>query len=106
MNLNNTSRIRVGLISGVLICGVISLMVFLFSNSNDGIEQEIQNNFLALETKAEVAASHLINNKVTKNRNLSVGLPLDTTHKARPSSADNPDVILLPSKKHKKSETA
>ena len=44
------------------------------------------------------------NNKVQKNRNLSVGLPPDTTHKARPSSADNPDVILHPSKKHKKSE--
>jgi len=44
------------------------------------------------------------NTKVQKNRNLSVGLPLDTSHKARPSSADNPDVILLPSKKHKKSE--
>jgi len=67
MNLKNISRIRVWLISGVIVCGAISLMVFLFSNSNDGVEQEIQNNFLALETKAEGAANQLINNKVTKS---------------------------------------
>ena len=44
------------------------------------------------------------NNKKQKNRDMSVGLPPDTTHKARPSSSDNPDVILLPSKKRGKKE--
>lgn len=44
------------------------------------------------------------NNKVKKNRDMSVGLPPDTSHKALPSSADNPDVILLPSKKRGKKE--
>ncbi len=44
------------------------------------------------------------NNKKTKNRDMSVGLPQDTTHKSRPSSADNPDVILLPPKKIRKTE--
>jgi uncharacterized ferritin-like protein (DUF455 family) len=44
------------------------------------------------------------NNKKTKNRDMSVGLPQDTTHKSRPSSADNPDVILLPPKKVRKTE--
>ena len=44
------------------------------------------------------------NNKVKKNRDMSVGLPADTSHKALPSSADNPDVILLPSKKRGKKE--
>ena len=44
------------------------------------------------------------NNKVKKNRDMSVGLPQDTSHKALPSSADNPDVILLPSKKRGKKE--
>jgi len=44
------------------------------------------------------------NNKVKKNRDMSVGLPTDTTHKARPESNGNPDVILLPSKKTKSSE--
>lgn len=44
------------------------------------------------------------NNKVQKNRDMSVGLPTDSTHKALPFSADNPDVILLPSKKRGKKE--
>ncbi len=44
------------------------------------------------------------NNKVKKNRDLSVGLPQDTSHKASPSSADNPDVILLPPKRRGKKE--
>lgn len=44
------------------------------------------------------------NTKKTKNRDMSVGLPQDTTHKARPSSADNPDVILLPPKQRRKKE--
>ena len=44
------------------------------------------------------------NNKVKKNRDMSVGLPPDTSHKARPSSSDNPDVVLLPSKKRGKKE--
>jgi len=44
------------------------------------------------------------NNKVQKNRDMSVGLPPDSSHKSLPSSADNPDVILLPSKKRGKTE--
>ena len=44
------------------------------------------------------------NNKVQKNRDMSVGLPPDSSHKALPSSADNPDVILLPSRKRGKKE--
>ena len=44
------------------------------------------------------------NTKKTKNRDMSVGLPQDTTHKSRPSSADNPDVILLPPKQRRKKE--
>ena len=44
------------------------------------------------------------NNKVQKNRDMSVGLPPDSSHKSLPSSADNPDVILLPSRKRGKKE--
>ena len=44
------------------------------------------------------------NNKVQKNRDMSVGLPPDSSHKALPSSADNPDVILLPSRKRGQKE--
>ena len=44
------------------------------------------------------------NNKVKKNRDMTVGLPTDNSHKAMPSSNDNPDVILLPSKKRGKKE--
>jgi len=35
---------------------------------------------------------------------MSVGLPPDSSHKSLPSSADNPDVILLPSRKRGKKE--
>lgn len=45
-----------------------------------------------------------MDSKVRKTRDFSVGLPHDTTHKARPTSADNPDVVILPSKGRKKSE--
>jgi len=44
------------------------------------------------------------NNKVQKNKDMSVGLPPDSSHKSLPSSADNPDVILLPSRKRGKKE--
>ena len=44
------------------------------------------------------------NNKVKKNRDMSVGLPEDTSHKSLPNSSDNPDVIHLPSKRKGKKE--
>ena len=38
-----------------------------------------------------------INDRVVKkNRDFSMGLPTDTTHKAKTASADCPDVVLLP----------
>jgi hypothetical protein len=43
--------------------------------------------------------------KIVPNRDYSVGgLPPDTTHKAKRSSADTPDVIQLPAKKRKRTE--
>ena len=43
-----------------------------------------------------------MDSNVKKTRDFSVGLPHDTTHKARPTSADNPDVVLLPPKRKRK----
>ena len=43
--------------------------------------------------------------RITKNRDFSVGgLPPDTTHKAKTSSNDVPDVVLLPQCKRGKKE--
>tara|TARA_R100001460_G_scaffold90631_1_gene132307 strand:+ start:171 stop:398 length:228 start_codon:yes stop_codon:yes gene_type:complete len=43
--------------------------------------------------------------RITKNRDFSVGgLPPDTTHKAKTSSNDVPDVVLLPQGKRGKKE--
>ena len=63
MKFKNISRVRIWLISGVLICGLISLIAYFFSNGNEGVEEEIQKNFLSYETKAETAAEKLLNDK-------------------------------------------
>lgn len=43
--------------------------------------------------------------RVTKSRDYSIGgTPPDTTHKAKTSSRDVPDVVLLPSHKRGKKE--
>ena len=63
MKFKNISRVRIWLISGVLICGLISLSAYFFSDGNEGLEEEIQKNFLSYETKAETAAENLLNDK-------------------------------------------
>ena len=68
MNLKNISRIRIWLISGVLVCGFISLIMYLFVDTSEEIEKEIQQNFLSLEEKAEAASNQLINNRTPKER--------------------------------------
>ena len=47
-------------------CGIISALVFLFSNNEVGIEEDIQKNFHSLEKQAEQAATNLLKNKVAK----------------------------------------
>ena len=66
MNLKNISRIRIWLISGVLVCGIISLIMYLFVDISEEVEKEIQQNFLSLEEKAEAASNQLINNRTPK----------------------------------------
>ena len=66
MNLKNISRIRIWLISGVLVCGFISLIMYLFVDTSEEVEKEIQQNFLSLEEKAEAASNQLINNRTPK----------------------------------------
>ena len=66
MNLKNISRIRIWLISGVLVCGIISLIMYLFVDTSEEVEKEIQQNFLSLEEKAEAASNQLINNRTPK----------------------------------------
>ena len=65
MKFKNISRVRILLISGVLICGLIGLIAYFLSNGNDGTEEEIQKNFLSYETIAETAAENLLNDKST-----------------------------------------
>jgi|TARA_Y100000401_G_scaffold104122_1_gene95671 hypothetical protein len=46
---------------------------------------------------AQIRAANASNDRVVKkNRDFSMGLPTDTTHKAKTASADCPDVVLLP----------
>ena len=61
MKFKNISRVRIWLISGVLIFGFIGLIAYFFSNKTDGIEEEIQQNFISYETTAQVAATNLLN---------------------------------------------
>ena len=63
MNLKNISRIRIWLISGVLVCGIISLIMYLFVDTSEEVEKEIQQNFLSLEEKAEASSNQLINHQ-------------------------------------------
>ena len=42
--------------------------------------------------------------RITPNRDFSVGLPTDTTHKSIPTSTDIPDVISLPPRRRGKKE--
>ena len=60
MKFKNISRVRIWLISGVLICGLISLSAYFFSDRNEGLEEEIQKNFLSYETKAEKLGIQII----------------------------------------------
>jgi len=41
---------------------------------------------------------------VKKTRDMSMGVPSDTTHKPRPHTNDCPDVVLLPPKQRGKKE--
>lgn len=68
MKLKIISRARRWIITGGLICGIISLFFFFFSNVDAGTEQEIQNNFIALESKAETAAMSLLNNRIDASK--------------------------------------
>ena len=61
MKFKNISRVRIWLISGVLIFGFIGLIAYFFSNKTDGIEEEIQQNFISYETTAQSAATNLLN---------------------------------------------
>ena len=46
---------------------------------------------------AQIRAENASNDRVVKkNRDFSMGLPTDPTHKAKTASADCPDVVLLP----------
>jgi hypothetical protein len=46
---------------------------------------------------AQIRAANASNDRVVKkNRDFSMGLPTDTTHKAKTASADCPDAVLLP----------
>jgi hypothetical protein len=45
-----------------------------------------------------------VDSKLRKTRDFSVGVPKDTTHKAKPVSADVPDVVTLPPKHRNKKE--
>jgi len=50
---------------------------------------------------AQLRAKHANEDRVVKpTRDFSMGIPADTSHKAKLSSADSPDVILLP--KHRR----
>mgnify|MGYP003116329940 FL=1 len=52
---------------------------------------------------AQVRASNANKNAQLKpTKDFSVGLPQDTTIKKKPSSRDNPDVVMLPSKQRGK----
>ena len=64
MKFKNISRVRIWLISGVLICGFISVIAYFFSNTTEGLEEEIQKNFISYQKKAETAADNLLNDKV------------------------------------------
>tara|TARA_R110002012_G_scaffold124654_2_gene275791 strand:+ start:635 stop:859 length:225 start_codon:yes stop_codon:yes gene_type:complete len=45
-----------------------------------------------------------VDSKLRKTRDFSVGVPKDTTHKAKPVSSDVPDVVTLPPKHRNKKE--
>lgn len=42
--------------------------------------------------------------KITKNRDFTMGIPTDTSHKAMPSSSDVPDVVTLPPRRRGRKE--
>ena len=45
-----------------------------------------------------------VDSKLRKTRDFSVGVPKDTTYKAKPVSSDVPDVVTLPPKHRNKKE--
>ena len=54
------------------------------------------------QVKAMNASSN--NDKVRKTKDMTMGFPADNSPKPSPSSADIPDVITLPPKRHGKTE--
>ncbi len=61
MKFKNISRVRIWLISGVFIFGFIGVLVYFFSNRTEGLEEEVQQNFISYETTAQAAATSLLN---------------------------------------------
>ena len=59
---------------------------------------------LRKELSAVRTANANVDRVVKRTKDMSMGLPTDTSHKPIPTSSDNPDVILLPAKKHGKKE--
>ena len=61
-----------------------------------------------IRLKKELAQVKAINanadTKLRKTKDFSVGVPQDTTHKAKPVSADVPEVVTLPPKHTNKKE--
>jgi len=54
---------------------------------------------------AQVRAQTAIDERrIEKNRDFSMGVPTDTSHKAIPTSRDSPDAVLLPSHRRGKKE--
>ena len=54
------SKIRIWIITGAAVFGLIGLLILFYSNSDKGTDKEIQNNFIALESKAELEAKALL----------------------------------------------
>tara|TARA_R110001592_G_scaffold22055_3_gene88121 strand:- start:2325 stop:2552 length:228 start_codon:yes stop_codon:yes gene_type:complete len=67
--------------------------------TEDSRQREIR---LTKELAQVRAANANKNSSLKPTKNFSVGLPQDTTIKKKPSSTDNPDVVMLPSKQRGK----
>jgi len=69
--------------------------------TEDNMQKEVR---LTKELARIKAINANKNSQVKKRRDFTVGLPRDTSFKAIPHSADNPDVITLPPKQKNRKE--
>lgn len=69
------SKIRIWIITGAAVFGLIGLLILFYSNSDKGTDKEIQNNFIALESKAELEAKALLT-KTEENELKTTGSPI------------------------------